>query len=97
MYISDSMKNHVGIVRTYSYEWRPGMYKEIQTSVKTCNIFQIHHTLPEKVPIHPWESTTSPGERTDIDLAGTFFRKDVFDYLRLFFKVSGLKLPQWEI
>ena len=42
------MKNHQGIARAkalaYSYVWRPGNDKEIETSVKTCN----HHTSPEK-------------------------------------------------
>ena len=73
------MKNHQGIARAkalaYSYVWWPGNDKEIETSVKACN----HHTSPEKGPIHPWENTTSPGERIHTDLAGTLFWKGVFD------------------
>lgn len=43
--------------------------------MKTYNIFQIHHTSPEKVPIHPWENTTSQRKDFILILLVRFFGK----------------------
>ena len=38
-----------------SYVWWAHIDIEIENTVKSCNAYQINHTMPAKAPAHPWE------------------------------------------
>ena len=67
---------HPGISRMKSlarcYVWWPNMDRDIETVVRQCQECQIHHSMPPKAPLHPWEYPQNPWSRIHIDHAGPF-------------------------
>ncbi|XP_026569112.1 uncharacterized protein K02A2.6-like, partial [Pseudonaja textilis] len=65
---------HPGIVRTKalarSYAWWPGMDKQIETWVASCNRCQENHSAPPKAPPAEWETPRGPWSRIHIDFVG---------------------------
>ena len=53
----------------------PGIDKETEAKVNTCNACQVHHTIPNKAPIYPLENTMLPCIKIHIDFAAPFFGK----------------------
>ena len=67
---------HPGIVRmkslARSYVWWPGIDKDIESFVSTCETCQKHQHAPPHAPTHPWEIPRRPWSRIHIDFAGPF-------------------------
>ncbi|XP_026536203.1 uncharacterized protein K02A2.6-like, partial [Notechis scutatus] len=65
---------HRGIVRmkalARSYAWWPGMDRQIETWVATCNKCQETRSAPPKAPPTEWETPRGPWSRIHIDFAG---------------------------
>ena len=58
-----------------SYVWWPGIDKDIEKLVASCEICQINQAMPQKAPVHNWERTNNPWVRLHIDYAGPFLGK----------------------
>ena len=69
-------ESHPGIARmkglARGYVWWPGMDKELEDKVKSCQKCQEHQKLPAAAPLHPWEWPSRPWERIHVDYAGPF-------------------------
>ena len=67
---------HPGIVRMKSlarlHVWWPGIDKEIEEAVRTCESCQSIRNRPQPVPLHPWAWPTRVWQRIHIDFAGPF-------------------------
>ena len=67
---------HPGISRTKalarSYVWWPGMDRDLEEQVNSCQTCQLHQKSPAEAPLHPWEWPGHPWERLHIDYAGPF-------------------------
>lgn len=67
---------HPGVVKmkalARSYVWWPGIDKEIEDVVGTCETCQVTRHAPAKAPVHPWEWSREPWVRLHIDFAGPF-------------------------
>ena len=65
---------HPGMARMKSlarmYVWWPGMDKDIETSVSTCQNCQLQQAKPPVAPLHPWKWPSRPWTRLHIDFAG---------------------------
>ena len=74
--LADLHETHPGIVRmkalARSYVWWPGMDKEIETKVRSCQSCQQQSATPPKGNLHPWEWPGRPWHRVHIDYAGPF-------------------------
>ena len=55
-----------------SFVWWPGMDKDIEEQVKSCDPCQRSRHLPAAVPLQPWEWPQCPWARVHIDYAGPF-------------------------
>ena len=53
-----------------SYFWWPGLDKDIESSIKSCNGCERNKRDPKLAPLHPWECATKPWERIHVDFAG---------------------------
>ncbi|XP_054723042.1 uncharacterized protein K02A2.6-like [Uloborus diversus] len=66
---------HQGIVKTKalarSYVWWPGIDKDVEKVVNSCETCQQTRNVPPKTVI-PWENTKTPWARIHIDHAGPF-------------------------
>lgn len=69
-------KDHPGVVRmksvARSYMWWPGLDKDIQNLVKTCQACQAVKRAPPVAPLHPWVWPSRPWQRLHLDFAGPF-------------------------
>ena len=69
-------KDHPGVVRmksvARSYMWWPGLDKDIQNLVKTCQACQATKGAPPVAPLHPWVWPSRPWQRLQLDFAGPF-------------------------
>ena len=67
---------HTGMSRmkmlARAYCWWPGMDKEIEEMVKSCEICVQCASKPSKVQVHPWEKASRPWSRVHLDHAGPF-------------------------
>ena len=67
---------HLGIVRMKSLArstvWWPGIDKQIEKKVKSCQQCQSNQKSLAEVPMHPWEWPKRPWTRIHIDHAGPF-------------------------
>lgn len=65
---------HPGIVRmkalAKSYVWWPGIDKDIEEWVATCQPCQEFRPAPPRAPTQEWETPKSPWSRIHIDFAG---------------------------
>ena len=70
---------HPGISRMKSlsrcYVWWPGMDKDLELCVKSCEACQVNQKAPPNVPLHPWSWPSKPWSRVHIDYAGPFMGK----------------------
>lgn len=77
--IDELHESHPGICRmkalARSYVWWPGMDKELETKVKTCDVCQQARPADRPVAIHPWEWPKRPWARLHLDYAGPLFGK----------------------
>ena len=69
-------ETHPGISRMKSlarcYVWWPGIDKDIENVVATCQNCQENSTAPPQAVVHPWECPKSPWIRIHVDHAGPF-------------------------
>ena len=72
--LSELHVGHQGIVKmkglARSHVWWPGMDKQIENLVRSCQACQSIHNQPPVVPLHPWPWSISPWERIHVDFAG---------------------------
>ena len=65
--ISELHSGHIGVVKmkalARSYFWWPGLDKDIESSVKSCNSCERNKRDPKLAPLHSWECATKPWER----------------------------------
>lgn len=70
----DLHRSHLGIVKTKSlarsYIWWPGLDRQIENMIKSCNSCQLTQVSPEKGSLIPWSPTTKPWSRIHVDYAG---------------------------
>ena len=70
---------HPGISRmkslARSYVWWPGIDRDLEQCVKTCNACQQNQHSPPVSQLHPWSWPTKPWTRVHIDYAGPFLGK----------------------
>jgi hypothetical protein len=69
-------QGHLGIVKmkslARSYVWWPGIDKDIEQVVRSCDGCQQVQKTPASAPLHPWEWPATPWERIHIDFAGPY-------------------------
>ena len=67
---------HPGIVRmkavARSYLWWPGLDRDIELKVRSCQTCQEHSKLPASANLHPWEWPGKAWYRLHIDYMGPF-------------------------
>ncbi|XP_015523816.2 uncharacterized protein K02A2.6-like [Neodiprion lecontei] len=77
--LSKLHESHPGIVKMKSMArscvWWPGIDKEIESTVKSCEICAEESRAPEKVPLTPWSWPGTPWTRIHSDFLGPFFGK----------------------
>lgn len=61
-----------------SYVWWPKLDKEVEDTVKACEICQEHRNAPAPAPLHPWDWPDKPWSRIHVDYAGPFMGKMFF-------------------
>ena len=70
---------HPGITRMKAlarmYVWWPGIDKDIENMVQTCNECQVNQATPPVAPLHPWKWPTKPWSRLHLDFAGPLQNK----------------------
>ena len=70
---------HPGMSRMKSlarmYVWWPGIYADIEKSVRLCSMCQEVQSSPPPAPLNPWKWPTWPWARLHIDFAGLFENK----------------------
>ena len=57
------------------YVWWPGLEKEIEGSVNSCQECQMLQPTPPVAPLQPWRWPTLPWARLHLDFAGPLFGK----------------------
>ena len=66
-------QSHPGIVSmkavARSYVWLPGLDRELENLVKSCNKCQSCQSMPAVAPLHPWLWPTQPWQHIHIDYA----------------------------
>ena len=67
------MSRMKGLAR--SYMWWPGMDKNIEHFVSSCDTCQLQQNAPPSAPIQPWHWPSRPWSRLHIDYAGPFLNK----------------------
>ena len=77
--LSQLHDTHPGISRmkslARSYVWWPGLDRDIENTVKSCQTGQESRPAPPQAPVHPWECPSRPWARLHIDHAGPFLGK----------------------
>ena len=67
---------HPGISRmkslARSYVWWPGVDKDLEQRVKSCDVCQQSQKSPPVISLHPWSWPSKPWTRVHIDYAGPF-------------------------
>ena len=70
---------HRGISRMKSfarcYVWWPGIDRDLECCVKSCDPCQQCQKSPPVTPLHPWSWPTKPWTRVHLDYAGPFMGK----------------------
>ena len=52
--------------------WWPGIDKDVERRVKSCDPCQQNQKAPPVIPLHPWSWPTKPWTRVHVDYAGPF-------------------------
>ena len=72
-------REHPGVVRmksiARSHMWWPGIDKQLEELVKSCDRCQSVKSSPAPAPLHPWIWPSRPWQRIHIDYAGPFKQK----------------------
>ena len=72
-------EGHPGMTRMKSlsrmYVWWPGIYNDIEKSVRLCAECQEVQSSPPVAPLNPWKWPTRPWARLHLDFAGPFLGK----------------------
>ena len=67
---------HPGISRmkslARSYVWWPGIDRDMEACVKSCDPCQQNQKSPQVTPLHPWSWPSKPWTRIHLDYAGPF-------------------------
>ena len=58
-----------------SHVWWPGIDRDLEDKVKSCDLCQKTRHSPATAPLHPWEFPKQPWERLHADFAGPFLGK----------------------
>ena len=58
-----------------SFVWWPGIDKDLENVVSSCDSCQRTRHSPPPAPLHPWEFPSAPWERLHADFAGPFLHK----------------------
>ena len=70
---------HPGISRmkslARSYVWWPGIDRDMEVCVKSCDPCQQNQKSPPVAPLHPWSWPSKPWTRIHLDYAGPFMGK----------------------
>ena len=70
---------HLGIVKmkkvARSYAWLPGIDRDIEILVKSCDRCLQTRNTPSPVSLHPWQLAERPWQRIHIDFAGPFLQQ----------------------
>ena len=70
---------HLGIVKmkkvTRSYAWWPGIDRDIEILVKSCDGCLQTRKKPSPVSLHPWQLAERPWQRSHIDFAGPILQQ----------------------
>ena len=70
---------HLGIVKmkkvAQSYAWWPGIDRDIEILVKSCDDCLQTSNKPSPVSLHPWRIGERPLQRIRIELCGTFLQQ----------------------
>ena len=76
MVLRELHEGHPGISRMRAlsrmYVWWPGIYADIEKSVRTCAACQEVQSSPPPAPLHPWKWPSRPWARLHLDFAGPF-------------------------
>ena len=76
MVLQELHEGHPGTTRMKSlarmYVWWPGIDKQIEECVRTCQECQVNHSSPPVAPMQPWKWPTRPWARLHLDYAGPF-------------------------
>ena len=76
MVLQELHEGHPGTTRMKSlarmYVWWPGIDKQIEECVCTCQECQVNHSSPPVAPMQPWKWPTRPWARLQLDYAGPF-------------------------
>ena len=68
--------SHPGVSRMKAlarmYVWWPGIDKDIESLVRSCQECQSYQSSPPVAPLHPWVWPGTPWSRLHIDFAGPF-------------------------
>ena len=77
--LEDLHTAHPRIVRmknlARSYLWWPGLDRDIEEKVKSCQVCQLQSAAHATAPLHPWEWPEKPWSRIHIDHAGPFMEQ----------------------
>ena len=86
-------QGHLGIVKmkslARSYIWWPGIDKDAEEEVQSCEGCQQVQKAPALAPLHPWEWSVTPWERIHIDFAGPYL-----NYMYLVVVYAHSKWPE---
>ena len=75
-----------------SYVWWPGIDKNIEDRIKSCDVCQKGRHNPPPAPLHPWEFPHAPWERLHADFAGPFLGKNFVIVVDTYSKWLEVKL-----
>ena len=77
--IDELHEGHPGMTRmkqlARSFVWWPGIDKDLEERVKSCDQCQRTRGAPTVAPLHPWEWPGRPWTRVHVDHAGPFLGK----------------------
>ena len=77
--IEELHQGHPGITHmkglARSFVWWPGMDRQLEEKVKSCQSCQQNQSIPAEAPLYPWEWPKRPWARLHVDYAGPFLGK----------------------
>ena len=61
-----------------SFVWWPGIDRDIEERINSCELCQLSRHNPSLVPLHPWEFPSVPWECMHADFAGSILGQTFF-------------------